>query len=586
MTATDLELLEQFVRNHSQDAFAELVNRHVNLVYSAALRQVRSAQLAEEIAQSVFADLARNAGKLNPGTILSAWLYQVTRRTTIDVVRKEMRRQIREQIALEMNNLNATSQEWTQIEPLLDEAMDALDETDRTAILLRFFENKNLREVGEKLNISDDAAQKRVSRAVGRLQEYFTKRNVTIAASGLTVMISANAVQSAPVGLAATISAAAVLTGTAVPTSNVIATTKTIAMTTLQKALISATLITTIGTGVFAVHQTAQLRAQNQVLQQQQAPLLSQIQELQQDLNEATNRLTSLIAESANEQQQSSLNEIELLKLRAEVSRLQNDSRELPANRVALLKKKLEEMPDKKIPELRFLKEKDWLNAAWNADLDTDDGVRLALSKLRDEAVDNFFGLTRNALKKYLAANNDILPADLLSLKPYYDTQVTDDMLQRYAFMQSGKISSVRSDSVIRKTVYADPDYDSNQEMSLSGGGGGSFNRFRDAIYDAAMTYTLANNGQIPTDPSQILPDLKRPVDGTTMQKYFGEITADITANPPPVESITLAPVVQNYVSANNGQRPKKPSDLLPYITNPEQSAALQKLIQQNGLGK
>jgi RNA polymerase sigma factor (sigma-70 family) len=234
---SDLDLLRQFARENSQDAFTALVNRHVNLVYTAALRQVRSPQLAEEIAQSVFADLARDAGKLKPETILTAWLYSVTRRTAIDAIRKESRRQLREQTAVEMNNMNATANDWTQIEPLLDDAMAALDETDRSAILLRYFENKNLREVGESLKISDDAAQKRVSRAVERLREFFSKRNVTIGASGLAVLISANAVQSAPIGLAATISAAAILAGTAVHTSTVIAATKTIAMTTCKNQL-------------------------------------------------------------------------------------------------------------------------------------------------------------------------------------------------------------------------------------------------------------------------------------------------------------------------------------------------------------
>ena len=86
-----------------------------------------------------------------PTPILDAWLYAVTRRTAIDAIRKESRRQLREQIAVEMNNMNATSNDWTQIEPLLDDAMAALDETDRSAILLRYFENKSLREVGEAL---------------------------------------------------------------------------------------------------------------------------------------------------------------------------------------------------------------------------------------------------------------------------------------------------------------------------------------------------------------------------------------------------------------------------------------------------
>ncbi|HEX7469787.1 MAG TPA: sigma-70 family RNA polymerase sigma factor, partial [Verrucomicrobiae bacterium] len=214
MSDTDLQLLARYTRNHAEDAFAELVRRHINLVHSAALRQVRSPQLAEEISQSVFTDLARNTTKLKPDTILTAWLYQVTRRTAIDVVRKEARRQLREQIAVEMNNMNATANDWTHIEPLLDDAMSALDDTDRAAVLLRYFENKSLREVGATLGTSDDAAQKRVSRAVERLREFFAKRGITVGASGLVVVISANAVQAAPVGLAITISTAAALTAT------------------------------------------------------------------------------------------------------------------------------------------------------------------------------------------------------------------------------------------------------------------------------------------------------------------------------------------------------------------------------------
>jgi RNA polymerase sigma factor (sigma-70 family) len=156
---SDLDLLRQFARENSQDAFTELVQRHVNLVYSAALRQVRSPQLAEDVAQSVFADLARDAVKLKPDTVLTAWLYAVTRRTAVDVIRKESRRQLREQIAVEMNAMNATEATWTDIELLLDEAVAALNDTDRAAVLLRYFENKSLREVGQQLGMGDDAAQ-------------------------------------------------------------------------------------------------------------------------------------------------------------------------------------------------------------------------------------------------------------------------------------------------------------------------------------------------------------------------------------------------------------------------------------------
>src|SRR5882757_8196320 len=166
MSDTDLQLLARYTRNQAEDAFAEIVRRHLDLVHSAALRQVCSPQLAEEVAQSVFTDLARNARRLAPDTILTAWLYQVTRREAIDVARREARRQLREQIATEMNAMNATDADWTHIAPLLDEAMHALDDTDRAAVLLRYFENKSLREVGATLGTSDDAAQKRSNACV------------------------------------------------------------------------------------------------------------------------------------------------------------------------------------------------------------------------------------------------------------------------------------------------------------------------------------------------------------------------------------------------------------------------------------
>ena len=288
MTANDQDLLRQFSRDHSQDAFTALVQRHVNLVYSTALRHVRSRELAEEVAQSVFSDLARNAARLKAKTVLSAWLYQVTRGQAVDVVRRESRRQARERFAAEMTAVNATSSDWTRIELLLDDAMESLNETDRAAVLLRYFENKPLREVGALLGASDDAAQKRVSRAVERLREFFSKRGVTASASGLVVLLSANAIQAAPAGLVAAISTtAAALAGTIVPTTTTATAIKTIAMTTLQKAIIGVTLAAAVGAGIYEARQNSKLRDQNESLQQQTAQLKTESESL-------SNRLTAV----------------------------------------------------------------------------------------------------------------------------------------------------------------------------------------------------------------------------------------------------------------------------------------------------
>ncbi len=271
MTATDLDLLEQYAVQHSDSAFTELVCRHLNLVHSAALRQVRSPQLAEEVAQSVFTDLARQAGKLRPGTILSAWLYQVTRRTAVDVVRREARRQLREQIAVELHTMNATADDWTHVEPLLDEAMDALDATDRAAVLLRYFQNQSLREVGQALGTSDDAAQKRVSRAVERLRDFFAKRGVVVGAGALAVLLSANAIQAAPAGLAAAVSAAA-LTAAASSAGSLLGLLKLTAMTKFKAALIGALVAGVVATPL-VIQQQARLGRENRSLRQQLAQL-------------------------------------------------------------------------------------------------------------------------------------------------------------------------------------------------------------------------------------------------------------------------------------------------------------------------
>ena len=323
MTSSDLDLLGQYTSENSQDAFAAVVQRHLDLVYSAALRQVRSPQLAEEVVQSVFTDLARNAHRLAPDTILSAWLYQVTRRTAIDVVRREARRQLHEQTAAEMNVLNATVSDWTHIEPLLDEAMHALDETDRAAVLLRYFENKSLREIGHSLGTSEDAAQKRVSRAVERLREFFARRGVAIGASGLVVGISAHAVQAAPVGLSAAVAATAALAGTTLVTTTTATATKAIAMTTLQKTLVTMTIAAAVGAGIYQTQRASSLRQQVELLREQQAPLVDELAQLRAD-----NALLR-IARADTSVALSSERLRELLRLRNEVGMLRRQQREL-----------------------------------------------------------------------------------------------------------------------------------------------------------------------------------------------------------------------------------------------------------------
>lgn len=323
MSDTDLKLLARYAQQRAEDAFAELVRRHLDLVYWAALRQVRSPQLAEEVAQCAFINLAHNAHRLAPDTIITAWLYQVTRHAAIDVVRREARRQAREQIACETNAMNDNTDNWAHIEPMLEEAMHMLNDTDRGVILLRYFENKSLREVGQALGMSDDAAQKRVSRAVERLREFFVKRGVPVGAGGLVAVVSANAVQAAPAGLALAISSAVPLIGTAAITTAT--TTKAIAMTALQKTLITTTLVLAIATPL-VMHYRVQkeLRDQNASFHQQLQQQMDTVAQFQRD----NDRLSKLIAQATNK----SLSDEqfrELLRLRGEVGQLRNQQSDL-----------------------------------------------------------------------------------------------------------------------------------------------------------------------------------------------------------------------------------------------------------------
>ncbi len=296
----DRHLLEQYTRNRSESAFSELVARNINLV--------------------------RKAGSLPRDAVLAGWLHQHACYTASKAVRTERRRQTREQTAMEMRALDDhTEPPWGAIAPHLDEGLSQLSAEDRDAIILRFLKQQDLRTVGAALSISDDAAQKRVSRAVERLREFFAKRGLTVGASGLAVVLSTNAVQAAPDGLAVAISTAAALTGRTVTATATATTTQAIAMTTLQKTVIGVTLAAAVGTGIYGVHEAHQasaLRNQVQTIQRQQVPLTEQIQQLTRERDDATNTLALL----RDENERLSRNTAELARLRGEVVRLKQQN--------------------------------------------------------------------------------------------------------------------------------------------------------------------------------------------------------------------------------------------------------------------
>ncbi len=200
----DMELVREFARQNSNEVFAALVSRHINLVYSVAIRQVRDPHLAEEVTQAVFVILARKAASLGPKTILSGWLCRTARNVGANALTIQRRRQRREQEAYVQSLCNEPEPDiWGQIAPLLDAAMSQLGEKDHDAVVLRFFDGKDLKDVGAALGVSEEAAKKRVTRAVEKLRVFFHKRGVLVPVTILAAAISANAVQAAPAGLVA-----------------------------------------------------------------------------------------------------------------------------------------------------------------------------------------------------------------------------------------------------------------------------------------------------------------------------------------------------------------------------------------------
>lgn len=309
----DAELLRRYASDRAEDAFAELVRRYLDLVHSAALRQVGgNPASAADIAQAVFTELARHAGRLTRHPALTGWLYTTTHRMAARHVRGEVRRQRREQEAHVMQELQRDTGpelDWARLRPVLDAAMHDLGETDRTAVLLRHFEQRPLAEVGSKLGLSENTAWMRVDRAIDKLRAKLTKRGVTSTASALALALTDQAVTAAPTALVSNITAAA-LTAAATTASHLRL--LSLMTSTPLKAVGAALLIAAAGTTIALQQLSARrLRAEN-VEMRQRADTAAEDARLARGTAAGT-------AEAAARQRSLSA---ELLRLRGEVGQL------------------------------------------------------------------------------------------------------------------------------------------------------------------------------------------------------------------------------------------------------------------------
>jgi RNA polymerase sigma factor (sigma-70 family) len=235
--ADDAELLRRYTEDHSQEAFAELVERNLSLVYHAALRQCGDAQLAADISQTVFSDLARKARSLASRPVLAGWLYTSARYAAMRAVRTESRRQAREQEAHAMTELLEGSEpeaNWEQLRPVIDGALHELPERDREAVILRYFEGRPFAEIGRLFSVTEDAARMRVERALERMSTSLRRSGVTSTAAALAGALASQAGAAVPAGAAAAIASAA-LSSSATAAAAALFT-----MTKLQTGIIAA----------------------------------------------------------------------------------------------------------------------------------------------------------------------------------------------------------------------------------------------------------------------------------------------------------------------------------------------------------
>lgn len=310
--AENAALLRNYVETASNEAFGQLVARHFDLVYSAALRLVGGdAHLAQDVAQTVFTDLARKAKAIPQDALLGGWLYQHTRFIASKAVRTERRRHARERQAVEMNAQNEPSDAvWRQLAPLLEEAMGRLSAADRNAIVLRYFEHRPFRGVGDALGVSEDGARKRVERALEQLRSFFGRRGLSVSAVSLAEVLNSQAVAIAPVGLAASITTAS-LAVSATNASVALPLIKLMAITKLKIAAgaLAAGMAATI---VLQYNANTRLRDQNRALREQSA----QLDGLRAE-NEKLAQMQKTVAQPLDDAQLR-----ELLRLRGEVGGL------------------------------------------------------------------------------------------------------------------------------------------------------------------------------------------------------------------------------------------------------------------------
>lgn len=451
-TPTDPQLLQAFVLLQSEDALTTLVERHFDLVYATALRCLSGNHfLAQDVAQEVFRTFSVKAAHLVAKPSLEGWFHTVTRAKAVDALRAEERRQAREQELFAMTPLFADESDdpWKDVAPHLDELLMELPETDREAVIQRYFQHKSFREVADLLGTTEAATQRRIHRAVGRLRDLFERRGVTLSAGALGALLWANAVQAAPAGMAAgvaasilaakvaTVTAAGSVAGAAAGTASTGS--GLAAMATLKTVLAVGTLVGLVGVGL-GVHEAHQARQQRAMVEALRRQLAEQAGQHQREVEEARNQVA--VEQELRREFQARL--VAESRLREQLARRGADlaavNQVLATNapesrawmlRAAQLQERARVAPEMNMPELQWATARDWLDASKDP-METEDDYRAAFSTVRALVEGRFAGQVHEALQRHLAASAGRFPAQIEQLAPYFDPPLDPALLARW----------------------------------------------------------------------------------------------------------------------------------------------------------
>lgn len=456
---TDAELLTAYAEQASEAAFSELVGRYVDFVYAVALRMAADPQIARDVTQCVFIAAARQARKLAARPVLSGWFHRTAHNLASTAVRAEVRRRKREREAMNMiSTSNSGEPDWQVIQPTLDDGLARLGEIDRDALLLRYFERKTAREVAERLGLSEQAAQKRIGRAVEKLRIFLGKRGVAVSGAGLAAALAGHTVEAAPAGLGSAIAATVVASAPVAVAPGLASIKSILVMTSAQKILVAASLTLIVGAGLYEARKAWRLEKEKVIVERQLEPGFQQTAALRQERDRAVAQL---------EQAQHQLGQLhrdieEAGRLRREVAALRDQVHALPqaraaqtqsgteatllslSERVSLLKRQLAQTPERNIPELQLANDNDWLEAAATVKTDNEADLRKALSHLRTLAKDKLAPVFAGALRKYTQANDGMLPGDMAELKPFFESPIDENILQRYKVAGGRRLSDLQ----------------------------------------------------------------------------------------------------------------------------------------------